>query len=94
MLQVEFSEALCTDTHPVADNVDDEWTFVRDSTYRAAANTSGFKRHVHRDWFDENDLAATHLLDELHHKHLAWINDRNSADKEASYKQARQMVQR
>ena len=41
MLQVELSEALCTATHPVADNVDDEWTFVRDSTYRAAANTLG-----------------------------------------------------
>jgi len=94
MLQVEFSEALCTATHPVADNVDDEWTFIRDSTYRAAANTLGFKRHVHRDWFDENNLAATQLLDELHHKHMAWINDRNSANKEASYKQARQMPQR
>jgi len=30
MLQVELSEALCTD--PVADNVDDEWTFIRDYT--------------------------------------------------------------
>ena len=94
MLQVELSEALCTATHPVADNVDDEWTFIRDSTYHTTANTLGFKRHVHRDWFDENNLAATQLLDELHHKHLAWINDRNSADKEASYKQARQMAQR
>jgi len=42
MLHIELSEALCTATHPVADNVDDEWTFVRDSTYRAAANTLGF----------------------------------------------------
>jgi len=80
-------------THLVADNVD-EWTFIRDSTYRAAANTLGFKHHVHRDWFVENNLAATQLLDELHHKHLAWINDTNSVDKEASYEQARQMVQR
>ena len=29
MLQVDLSEALSTVTHPVADNVDDDWTFVK-----------------------------------------------------------------
>ena len=54
----------------------------------------GYKRHVHRDWFDENNLAATQHVDELHHKHLAWISDKISVAKKASYKQAWKTTQR
>jgi len=89
VLEDKLREALCTAIHPVADTADDEWTFIRDSTYRAAADVLGYKRHVHRDWFDENNLAAIQHVDKLHHKHLAWINDKYSFANKASYKQAR-----
>jgi len=72
----KLSEALCTATlHSVADTADDKWTFIRDSTYRAAADVLGYKRYAHRDWFDENNLAAIQHVDELHYKHLVWISD-------------------
>jgi len=41
ILEDKLSEALCTATHPVADTADDEWTFIRDSTYRARATERG-----------------------------------------------------
>jgi len=64
--------------------------------YRAAADVLGYKPYAYRDWFDENNLAAIqHVhVDELHHKHLAWISDKNSVAKKASYKQARKTTQR
>jgi len=94
ILEDKLSEALCTATHPLADTADDEWTFIRDSTYRVAADVLGYKRYAHRDWFDENNLAAIQHVDELHHKHLAWISDKNSVAKKESYKQARKTTQR
>jgi len=94
ILEDKLSEALYTATHPVADTADDERTFIRDSTPRVAAGVLGYKRYVHRDWFDENNLAAIQHVDELHHKHLAWISDKNSVAKKASYKQAQKTTQR
>ena len=62
-------------------------------TYDVTAETVGFKRRVHRDWFDENDSEATALLDDMHQKHLSWIKDKNSTSKKQLYQQARQTVQ-
>ena len=89
ILEDKLSEALCTATYPVSATADEEWTFIIDSTYRAATDVLGHKRHVHRDWFDENKLVVIQHVDEIHHKHLAWISDKNSVAKQASYKQAR-----
>ena len=63
------------------------------ATYKVTAETAGFKRHVHHDWFDNNDSEATELLDDMHQKHITWIKDKNSTSKKQLYQQARQKVQ-
>jgi len=78
---------------PAADTAEKEWSQLKQATYKATAETAGFRRRVHRDWFDENDSEATALLDDMHQKHLTWIKDKNSTSKKQLYQKARQRVQ-
>jgi len=78
---------------PALDTAEGEWSQLKQAAYKVTGETAGFRRRVHRDWFDDNDSEATALLDDMHQKHITWIKDKNSTSKKQLYQQARQKVQ-
>jgi len=69
---------------PAADTTEGEWSQLKQAAYKVTAETAGFRRRVHRDWFDDNNSEATALLDDMHQKHITWIKDKNSTSKKAT----------
>jgi len=47
----------------------------------------------HRDWFDEQDAAASALLQTMYTTHLAYINDKHSSAKRTAYFRTKQQAQ-
>jgi len=80
---------------PAADTADRQWSQLKQATciYIVTAETAGFRRRVHRNWFNDNDSKATALPDDMHQKHITSIKDKNSTSKKQLYQQARQTVQ-
>ena len=75
MLQVELSKALCTATHPVADNVDDESTFVIEtgSTRTISQPPSSWTTSITNTWLGL--MIETRLIRKHHtSKHGKWSN--------------------
>ena len=71
-----------------------QWPQFKAAVFDTAAKVIGFRKTHHKDWFDEQDLKARSLLDDMHEKHLLWMNDKNSSAKKSVYVQARSAVQR
>jgi len=86
-LQSSLSEAL-------ADSSTDEWPIFKKTVFATAAEVIGYRKSLHKDWFDDQDGPASHLLDEMHDTHLSWINDKSNASKRAAYTSARSAAQR
>jgi len=72
----------------------DDWSHLKTTVYNAAVYVIGHKRSHHKDWFDDNDGEATALLDDMHAKHLAWIQEKNDTGKKQAYTQARSIAQK
>jgi len=53
-----------------------------------------YRKKHHKDWFDEQDSEARSLLDDMHEKHLIWMNDKSNSAKKSAYIQARGAAQR
>ena len=56
-------------------SAEETWNNIKDTTYKAATEVLGYTTHKHKDWFDEQDLAARALLDAMYSTHLEWINE-------------------
>ena len=41
---------------------DESWESFKDQVYATGVEVLGLKKNVHRDWFDDNDLEITELL--------------------------------
>jgi len=76
----EFVNELHATLRPTSASTD-EWFHFKPVVYNAAVKVVGVQHKRHKDWFDENDLAARKTLDDMYVKHLAWINDKSSANK-------------
>ncbi len=68
ILQQKLTEALGEDSNTANANAEGKWCTFKNSIYAVAADTLGFVKRSHRDWFDENDPAISKLLDMLHKK--------------------------
>jgi len=73
--------------------INEEWTRIKDITYKAATDTLGFITQRHEDWFDDNDSVASSLLQTMHTTHLAYINDKENQAKKSAYHRAKQQTQ-
>ncbi len=69
ILRQKLTEALGEDSATANANADGEWCTFKNSIFTVAADTLGFVKRSHRDWFDESDLDISKLLDMLHKKH-------------------------
>ena len=74
-------------------SAEETWNSIKDTTYKAATEVLGYTTHKHKDWFDEQDLAARALLDAMYSTHLEWINDKSNAAKKLAYTRAKQSAQ-
>ena len=92
-LQAKLSEAYNTNNsiHP---NAEASWECFKNLTSKVAEEVLGFPERKHRDWFDENDPLIRPLLNELHGKHIAAIEDRCNNDKAQAYRTCKQQVQK
>ena len=86
--RLQHSDQQATDT-----NAEDQWLKIKEATYMAASELLGFSAPKHKDWFDEQDVEAQVLLDNMHFTHLALIKDKNSTAKKSAYTRARQKAQ-
>jgi len=66
---------------------------IKTTVFDTAAKVIGFRKTRHKDWFVEQDSEARRLLDDMHEKHLLWMNDKNSSAKKSVYVQARSAAQ-
>ncbi|XP_062504956.1 uncharacterized protein LOC134181704 [Corticium candelabrum] len=73
-------------------DIDSQWSCLRDSVYDASKQVLGIQGKKHQDWFDDNDIDICNLLDSLHHKHRAWLADRNDYRKANAYRSSKRLV--
>jgi len=70
-----------------------DWICLRDIVYETASQVLGFKTTKHHDWFDDQDIEAQQMLDDLHGAHLAWMKDKNDNSLKSVYTRVQQRVQ-
>jgi len=73
--------------------VEQDWISLRDTVYETASQVLGFKTIKHHDWFDNQDIEAQQMLDDLHRAHLAWMKDKNDNSLKSVYTRVKQRVQ-
>ena len=50
--------------------------------------------YIYQDWFDDQDVEAQQLINEMHKAHKIWIDDKNSASKRRLYQECKSKVQK
>ena len=58
--------------------------------FQASADTLGFAKKKHMDWFDENKASVSSLLNELHSLHIEYIKNKDSHPKKDRYSKVKQ----
>jgi len=96
--QQRLQESLTETLQPLEErhttsSAQEQWTDIKNATYKAASEVLGHTTSKHKDWFDDQDVAARALLDAMHSTHLEWINDKSSTDKKSAYTRAKQHAQ-
>ena len=86
-LQDGMADALATDDS-------DHWEQFKTTVSGVASKVLGFRKTCHKDWFDDQDTEALKLLDDMHTKHLCWMNDKTSSFKKSAYTAARSAAQK
>ena len=76
-------------------NLEESWDQFKDNMYAVGADTLGFKKKKHQDWFDDNDLEINELLEEKHRQHLLVLNASVAEKKVAQekFKKTRALLQ-
>ena len=50
--------------------------YSRKLCYATTAEVIGYRKSHHKDWFDDQDGSASHLLDEMYDTHLSTVMDK------------------
>ncbi|XP_072039554.1 uncharacterized protein [Amphiura filiformis] len=66
------------------------WEELRKKIYQASADSLGYAKKKHKDWFDENDVSVNALLDELHSLHIEYANNKDSQARKDRYNHVKQ----
>lgn len=95
-IRKRLEEAIATELRhldPPTD-VEDHWKALCSTLQEISEKELGLAERAHRDWFDENDLYVTELLQKLNQTHLEYINDKMSATKKNAYLQNKRTAQK
>jgi len=49
---------------------------IQENCYATTAEVIGYRKSHHKDWFDDQDGSASHLLDEMYDTHLSTVMDK------------------
>ena len=79
---------------PFGEDVEEEWTLLRDSITKTATDCLGFRKRNHADWFDENDPLITDLLERRRNARTAMLMNPLSAREKQDYNKACSTLQR
>lgn len=92
----ELQRKLKNTLPPISEDgsIEGAWSHFRDCTFAAAAETLGFVKRKHQDWFDENDEEIEGILNTMHTTHRAYIACKHDAAKKGEYLQAKRSAQR
>ena len=74
-------------------NLEDDWASIRSAITDAAQNTIGHSKKKSQDWFDENDIEISRLIDEKRKARLASDQDTRSRHKKARYLELKRQCQ-
>ena len=58
--------------------------------FQASADSLGFAKKKHMDWFDENEALVSSLLHEFHSLRIEYINNEDSQPKRNRYNTVKQ----
>lgn len=75
------------------DTTEEKWSSLSASLYEAAAQSIGYSRKKHQDWFDENSTYISTLLSNMHIAHKASLNNPSSAALKHNWQAHRREVQ-
>ena len=92
-----FSNSISTamdNLPPFGEDVEAEWSILRDAVTRTATDCLGFLKRNHADWFDENDPLITDLLEKRRTAHAAMLINPLSESKRQDYNKACSTLQR
>ena len=64
--------------------IEEDWKDTKGRSYQTAVNVLGYKTTKHLDWFNDQDLEACRLFDEMHVTNLAWKMIRMTCPKSLS----------
>ena len=92
-LRDNITAALMDPENTNHENGTSHWDDLRTKIFQASADSVGFVKRKHKDWFDENDPLIDTMLDELHKLHAEYANDKNSQGKKDRYNKAKQLTQ-
>ena len=68
---------------PRAGSIEEFWSHFRKATINAASQSIGLSKRRNQDWFDENDVDISTILDELHETHPIYLANRRDANRKA-----------
>ena len=69
------------------------WAELCTKLFQASADSLGFVKKKHKDWFDENEASVSSLLNEIHSLHIEYINNKDSQAKKDRYNKVKQKTQ-
>ena len=77
-----------------SEDLDENWTVLRDTVYSSAMDSLGQVSRKHQDWFDENDEKIQGISGEKHKKkHKAYLSDISSVSSKTTYSNICKTVQ-
>ena len=68
------------------DGLEEGWRSFQEAVF-SAADTVGFVKRKHQDWYDENEEDIKKLIDKLHKAHKDHLDDKTSSKKKQDYQQ-------
>ena len=69
------------------------WAEPRSRHFQASADSLGFAKKKHKDWFEENKASVSSLLNDLHSLHIEYKNNKASQAKKYRYNKVKQKSQ-
>ena len=56
------------------ENIEQSWNTFKETLYEKSVELLGFPKRRHQDWFDENDVETSLLINKMHQSHLKFMN--------------------
>lgn len=73
--------------------IESKWSLISTSLYDAAVESIGKLKKKNQDWFEENSLHISTLLEEMHNAHKTYLNNPSSESLKKVWHEQRKATQ-